>query len=99
MGDGRGGMGDGRWTREAAGRRYRTAFDTQSTPDLASEANLHKWPSSGSSYGVAHFWDISSDGPVLGHPLHNVARFWASLPAHPCSRISRRFDRKPQQEF
>ena len=71
-------MGDRRRMREAAGRRYLTAFDIQSTPELAPEAILHEWPGSGTSYAVAHFWDISSGGPVLGHPLHNVAHFRAS---------------------
>jgi len=35
-----------------------------------------------------------SDGPVLDQLLHNVAHFWASLPAHLCSRLSRRVDRR-----
>jgi hypothetical protein len=32
---------------------------------------------------MAQFWDISSDGSLLGHPLHDVVHFWTLLPAHP----------------
>jgi hypothetical protein len=39
------------------------------------------------------------NGLVLGHSLHNMGRFWVSLPAHPCSRLSRRVDRKLEQDF
>lgn len=88
-------IGDRRRMREAAGRRYPIAFDIQSTPELVPEAILHEWPTSGTLYAVAYFWDISSGGPVLGHPLHNIAHFRASLLANPCGSLSRRVDRKP----
>jgi hypothetical protein len=42
-----GDRGERRWVREAAGQCYLIAFDIQSILELASEAILHKWPSSG----------------------------------------------------
>jgi hypothetical protein len=68
--------GDERWMREEAGRRYRTAFVTQSTSNLASEAiymkgpflgHLMEWPISGTAHQMAQFWaHPSQPGPFLG---------------------------------